>query len=754
MSTVYTFYSYKGGVGRSMALANVAALLARWGHRVLIIDWDLDAPGLEKYFTQSPSELEGSRAERPGVVDIVTAFALGEPLDWKDCLLKAYPFGRAAPPLDIITAGRETAEYASLLEDIDWKHLFNEKGFGAYLEEMRDEWLYRYEFVLIDSRTGITDIGGICTIHLPETLVMLFTANEQSLSGVAEVMRRAQAKYALLPEEFERPKRPIGPDFERTERKLFVLPVPGRFERTAEYDDANFWLGRFAANLAPAFNDWLPPDETPAAALEQLYIPNIPKWSYGERLPVVRQGTADPRTIGYAYELLARLLRNGLQWKAALKERGTGTGERSPATANEEADAAFKSLSGEEQRAAQRVLANLVLATPAGRGEHGRRLHTPLAEFDDDEQRAIKKLADLRLLTVGGAPGAETVEITHDETLRYWERLQNWINEDPDFFIWRQNLRAAVLDWEKRLEPRIALIGSDSLAPAVRYLESRGAELSKAETKYIKASAAESRRVKRWKYVAAAVALAAALAAGLYVYSDYQQRRQVEQAQAAVAAAKSDTDKGESFIAAQQFEEAVAVLTRAATRKPDYAPAYLNRGIAYRNLNRNEEAKNDFLKAFSLSAQDSQEYYDAREYLDQMAVNVRPLFDPTPSPTPSPGPTTRPSPAASPAPNLPRRIYIQFESGTSESKAHDVAEVLKKFGYVIVKVQSVPDAPSTTQVRYYRYDEGDTADSIMQTLRNLGMTGAQPRYIPGYENSPNIRPNHFEIWFSAADSGP
>ncbi len=49
---VYTFYSYKGGVGRSMALANVAALLARWGKKVLIVDWDLEAPGIEKYFEE------------------------------------------------------------------------------------------------------------------------------------------------------------------------------------------------------------------------------------------------------------------------------------------------------------------------------------------------------------------------------------------------------------------------------------------------------------------------------------------------------------------------------------------------------------------------------------------------------------------------------------------------------------------------------------------------------------------------------
>ena len=49
-STVVTFYSYKGGVGRSFALANVAAILSEWGCRVLAVDWDIEAPGLSHYF--------------------------------------------------------------------------------------------------------------------------------------------------------------------------------------------------------------------------------------------------------------------------------------------------------------------------------------------------------------------------------------------------------------------------------------------------------------------------------------------------------------------------------------------------------------------------------------------------------------------------------------------------------------------------------------------------------------------------------
>lgn len=70
--SVFTFYSYKGGVGRSFTLANVAVLLARWGHRVLCLDWDLEAPGLGDYFRpRLPAKPAG------GVVDLVDDFRCG-----------------------------------------------------------------------------------------------------------------------------------------------------------------------------------------------------------------------------------------------------------------------------------------------------------------------------------------------------------------------------------------------------------------------------------------------------------------------------------------------------------------------------------------------------------------------------------------------------------------------------------------------------------------------------------------------------
>ena len=69
---IYTFYSYKGGVGRSMALANVAQWLSTEGVDVVMIDWDLEAPGLEHFFA-GDDELEVARSQ-VGVIDMLESY--------------------------------------------------------------------------------------------------------------------------------------------------------------------------------------------------------------------------------------------------------------------------------------------------------------------------------------------------------------------------------------------------------------------------------------------------------------------------------------------------------------------------------------------------------------------------------------------------------------------------------------------------------------------------------------------------------
>src|ERR1700722_5976752 len=68
---IVTFYSFKGGTGRTMALANVAWILAANGKRVLVADWDLESPGLHRFF-QPFMETEVNR--KAGIVDFIRGY--------------------------------------------------------------------------------------------------------------------------------------------------------------------------------------------------------------------------------------------------------------------------------------------------------------------------------------------------------------------------------------------------------------------------------------------------------------------------------------------------------------------------------------------------------------------------------------------------------------------------------------------------------------------------------------------------------
>ena len=84
-----TFYSFKGGVGRTMALANVAVELANRGRKVIAADFDLEAPGLDSFDLLRPKN--PSR----GIVDFVLHYRdTGEAPDVADFLYEVPGVGR------------------------------------------------------------------------------------------------------------------------------------------------------------------------------------------------------------------------------------------------------------------------------------------------------------------------------------------------------------------------------------------------------------------------------------------------------------------------------------------------------------------------------------------------------------------------------------------------------------------------------------------------------------------------------------
>jgi len=198
---IFTFYSFKGGVGRSMALANVGDVLARRGLRVLMIDMDLEAPGLESYFEIPQAQVRAN----PGVIDLLNAFkrnlsgaesaAAPEFQNLDKFIYPIYPTLPDNGGLFLMPAGRrepaaEMGHYALAVRTFDWQDFyFNWEG-EAFFEWLRKSLIAGerpYDVVLIDSRTGVTEMGGICAYRLADVVLMMCAANQQNIKGTRNV---------------------------------------------------------------------------------------------------------------------------------------------------------------------------------------------------------------------------------------------------------------------------------------------------------------------------------------------------------------------------------------------------------------------------------------------------------------------------------------------------------------------------------------------------------------------------------------
>jgi cellulose biosynthesis protein BcsQ len=185
---VVTFYSFKGGVGRTMSLVNVGVALAATGRRVLLVDFDLEAPGIPMF------ELFAGVTETAGVVDYVSEYISrgAAPDVMKFITTTPVWTGNKGGGVWLMPAGRQEPSYAGRLQAIDWQELYGSRDGYLMFEDMKEQWSNAvpggFHYVLIDSRTGHTDVGGICTRQLPDAVVIMFFPNEQNLQGLLKVV--------------------------------------------------------------------------------------------------------------------------------------------------------------------------------------------------------------------------------------------------------------------------------------------------------------------------------------------------------------------------------------------------------------------------------------------------------------------------------------------------------------------------------------------------------------------------------------
>ncbi|MBB3224858.1 tetratricopeptide (TPR) repeat protein [Massilia umbonata] len=208
-----------------MVLANLAVMLARRNNATvptLVIDWDLEAPGLHHYFKpigDGAGVLELFEACRDQLLrrtrldggrdDAALAQAVLDAVGWEQYITRA-DNGR---PLYLMRAGRQDASYPERLARLDWEALFD--ACPALFRVFAENLARRFRHVLVDSSAGRSGMAGICTTLLPTKLVMVFAPNRQDLEGVEALVQRATAWRCSHEDE---------------QRQMLIYPLPSRIE--------------------------------------------------------------------------------------------------------------------------------------------------------------------------------------------------------------------------------------------------------------------------------------------------------------------------------------------------------------------------------------------------------------------------------------------------------------------------------------------------------------------------------------------
>src|SRR5262249_25401557 len=164
-----------------------------------------------------------------------------------------------------------------------------------------------YCFVVIDSRTGLTDTSGICAMLMPEVLVAVFTPNRQSLFGVIDLVREA-ARYRAKSDDL---------------RPLMIYPLPSRIDASEpalrqswRFGDRNDGVPGFQGMFEETFKEiYELPECDLGSYFDDVQIQHLPSYAYGEEIALLVEKTHDRFSLTQSYlRFTTRLTKGDAPW--------------------------------------------------------------------------------------------------------------------------------------------------------------------------------------------------------------------------------------------------------------------------------------------------------------------------------------------------------------------------------------------------------------------------------------------------------
>lgn len=200
---IVAFYSFKGGVGRTTTLASCALQAARQGESVVVLDLDLEAPGVGSLFNVSTDR---------GVIDLLVEHLATGATDVASSLRDAGGLpDDLGERIQVIPAGRLDASYLEKLSRLDFSGALTQSeapripvrealvaALSAIRESVAPQWIF------LDARAGLHDLAGLSLHGLAHLDVLFSRANAQGIAGLdlvlAALSRRTRdvASHALM----------------------------------------------------------------------------------------------------------------------------------------------------------------------------------------------------------------------------------------------------------------------------------------------------------------------------------------------------------------------------------------------------------------------------------------------------------------------------------------------------------------------------------------------------------------------------
>lgn len=184
---VLTFYSYKGGVGRTTSLALTATYLARKGKNVFVIDCDFEAPGLLNFFKSSQSD-----NCKNGLIEYLNDYAFDKYTNIEDYVYNIEKNYSGSGTINLISAGNilssdiDTLSYLEGLAKIDLQGNALVLNLLKLIDVIND--VYNPDLIIIDSRTGFNNILGALS-RISKHIVFLAGDDVQNQPGIEYMAR-------------------------------------------------------------------------------------------------------------------------------------------------------------------------------------------------------------------------------------------------------------------------------------------------------------------------------------------------------------------------------------------------------------------------------------------------------------------------------------------------------------------------------------------------------------------------------------